>query len=490
MKRIRPLLRLMIAAAAIIFTALTVNASSHPTVYNGKDYSLVYNYDYFVKKYPTIAKKYNYDDEAILRYFVTAGMNLQRRGCASFDVKSYRYGNADLRRKYGTSYRKYYLHFINYGHKSKTKTMTATGITAMRNAITVFEGVDYSEVYDYAYFLKKNPSVITITGDDDLAVLTYFVTTGMKKKMVAKDTSKYPKAKPGSTVYQKLYRKTLYPTGSTLPKNYVTDTPKTWNEILLSVIAGVKNGGEYYTGGTTSAHPVTTERAMVNAFTMGSSRPTIDLSKARPSYCSSACYMVLLKTLLTWDTGSQISKKAWTYLRPYAVSGMSYAAQADGVGCWGRANANGPGLAILVKELGAGKNYHIAAKTSYSSEAAYWKAWANAEPGDFLKIFRDKYIGARERGHMVVYLGHKYALNDAGERDDIIYYWSSQSSTDGYGITSCRASQIYRGVLTKITAPEAFNNAKNISPTNKNSWLASFASGHNSTVKELLSHLS
>ena len=489
MKRIRKTAIFLILIAAA-FCGRPVLADKHPTVWRGTDYAPVYNYDYFVKKYPGLAKKYEYDDVLILKYFATAGVRHERRASASFSVKSYRYGNADLRRRFGTDYRQYYYHYIRYGCKDEKRRATRIGITSMRNPLTVFEGVDYSEIYSYIYFTKKYPQVIDTVGDDDEAVLEYFVRSGMKKKMTAKNTLKYPDARPSSARYQELFRKTLYPSGKTLPKSYVTSgTPKTWNEIILRTISETKNGGTYYTGGKTAEHPKTTAQGLSEAFVIDGSGVTIDLSKARPSYCSAAVYMVMMKTLLTWDKDGAISKKAWEYLKPYVENGMKHPAEDDGYGCWGRANANGPGAAILVKELEAGKNYYIGAPREYKKENGYWNAWAKAEPGDLLKIFRTKYVGTNERGHTVVYLGHRYALDADGNRDDVIYYWSSQSSTNGYGIASCPASEIYRAVLTKITDPAAFNNAAKISPTNKNNWLASMVRGHNSTITELRNHI-
>ncbi len=493
MKQLLKMMRYLVFTA-LMLAAVSVPAAAgkvHPTVYKGIDYSKVYNYTYFVHKYGGLAKKYNHDDERILRYFATTGIARGRRGCSAFSVKSYRYGNPDLRRKFGTDLRQYYLHFIRAGYKKPARVRTATGVTKMVDPLTVFEGTDYREVYDYHYFTKRYPSVIQNVGDDDEDVLRYFVRTGMKKRMTAKNPSVYPKAKPSSAYYQRLFRKTLYPSGSVLPADYVSGgEPTTWNEVILSVISGVKNGGGYYTGGRpTDEYPVTTGQAMYNAFSIKSGRGVIDLSKARPSYCSSAVYMVMLKTLSVWDKNHVISKAAWQNLRPYTIRGLSYPPQNDGDGCWGRANANGPGPAVLVKELGAGKNYYVAAPSEYREADGYWKAWAKAEPGDLMKIFRTKYIGRDERGHMTVYLGHRYALGENGKRDDIIYYWSSQSSTGGYGIASSRASEIFRAVLTKVTKPAAFNNAKNIMPDDTETWLASLLEDHNASSKEMKRHI-
>ena len=289
----------------------------------------------------------------------------------------------------------------------------------------------------------------------------------------------------------------LYKLHKLLP-NYRKDLGGTsFNKIILREIAEVKPYGGYYTGSSAGGgFSKTTWQGMNEAYKMKGARPVIDLAKARPSFCSSACYMVLVRSVLTWDTyantGTPVSVKSWRALKPYTVQGLTYPVQDDGVGAWGRANANGPGMAVLIRELGAGENILIKNKKEYKSESAYWSAWERAEPGDFLKIFRSAAIGASERGHMVVYLGRKKA-SSGGVRDDIVYYWSSNGSradtSKGYSISSCRASEIYRGVITKVTKPQAFAGASKISPTNRDKWLRSLLDV-NVSLADMKKHIS
>ena len=184
----------------------------------------------------------------------------------------------------------------------------------------------------------------------------------------------------------------------------------------------------------------------------------------------------ILSALSVWDTEGVIGENAWSALRPYTLEGMDYEFEDDGVGCWGYANANGPGVALLVNRMKAGKNYYIGDRSEYTSAAKYRKAWNKAKKGDFLKIFFDDRIGRDELGPQVILMGRKKSYRN-GVRDDRIYYWSSQQSTDGYGIKSCRASKIRRAVLTKITDPAAFGKAmRRLPPTRTNKWLQSCVS--------------
>ena len=257
-------------------------------------------------------------------------------------------------------------------------------------------------------------------------------------------------------------------------KSCFADSPDTWNQIIVNEIQKVSSGGGYSTASETDEYPHTSWEGMAIAWSYRSGKGiSINMSKARPSFCSSACYMMLLKALSVWDTDNVISRQAWLALRPYTLECMKYKMQDDGVGCWGYANANGPGIALLVKKMGAGRNYYIGGRTEYSTAAKHRKAWQRAEKGDFLKIFWNEKIGKDERGHQVIYMGSERAYQD-GVRDDLIWYWSSQSGTDGYGLTCRHASEIRRAVLTKITNPGAFADAfTKLPPYRKNTWLAS-----------------
>lgn len=153
---------------------------------------------------------------------------------------------------------------------------------------------------------------------------------------------------------------------------------------------------------------------------------------ARPSFCSAACYLVLLQALQQWEqhSGHKLPSSAW---QAFNIT----ANQADGHGIWGRANANGPGFAKLVADVGAGVNF-----TDITL----------ARPGDFLKIFWSPDIGCKERGHLVVYLG-------AEQKNDRIYlrYWSA-NTPDGYGTKSVPLEQMHNLIFTRITTPQNFAN--------------------------------
>ncbi len=156
---------------------------------------------------------------------------------------------------------------------------------------------------------------------------------------------------------------------------------------------------------------------------------SVDARGASPSYCSSATYLVLVKVLEEAQRAGRIR------LGADALAAIAPSPQADGVGVWGRWNANGPGAARLINTLGAGRNF-----TDFSA----------ARPGDFLKIFWRDAVGRYERGHLVVFLGME---NDGGIPK--VRFWSS-NKPGGYGEKSVKRSEIARAIFTRLDDPGQF----------------------------------
>ncbi len=82
------------------------------TVYMGVNYAPVYNKEYYLSHYPEVAKAVGTEDEAVLEYFVTQGMDKQHQGCEDFDVKVYiaRYGMFE-----GWENPDIYMHYLTDG---------------------------------------------------------------------------------------------------------------------------------------------------------------------------------------------------------------------------------------------------------------------------------------------------------------------------------------------------------------------------------------
>ena len=149
------------------------------------DYSSVFDADYYLNKYPDVAKWANNDKDKALQHFVSFGMGEGRRGNEAFDVQSYYNEYRDLRAAYGTDLPSFYRHYIKWG---KGEGRHASGCASLRDPATKAGGVDYSAVYDPEYYLENNGDVRSaytkttyggVTMLDDSAVLRHFVSFGM-----------------------------------------------------------------------------------------------------------------------------------------------------------------------------------------------------------------------------------------------------------------------------------------------------------------------
>lgn len=195
-----------------------------------------------------------------------------------------------------------------------------------------------------------------------------------------------------------------------------------FNSKVLAAIGSMPSGGGY--DGSDA-----TKNLLRGACDFTEGKIRVHANRAKPSFCSGATYLLLLESLGGGpeDLIPKIDHQ-------------------DGHGVFGRWNSNGPGAAKLVADLGAGENF---------------SSWEKARPGDFLKIWWTDRIGGRERGHLVVYLGH-----DA----KTVRFWSS-NQPHGYGAKSVARSKCHRVLFTRITRPERFSAANRLPAVD--AWLAS-----------------
>ena len=179
-------------------------------------------------------------------------------------------------------------------------------------------------------------------------------------------------------------------------------------------------------------------------------------SVASPSFCSEATYLVFLKTILS------VQEQKKFFLSPSLLAALMPHNESDGQGFWGCWNANGPGVARLFYALDLGPNF-------MNLEAA--------EPGDFLKIFRTDSIGAREHGHLVIYLGKE-------KKGNVTYLrcWSS-NQPDGYGVRSYPLSRIHHLIFSRLSRPESIE--KLILHPEKETYLASLLSDRSTSLDEV-----
>ena len=202
------------------------------------------------------------------------------------------------------------------------------------------------------------------------------------------------------------------------------------NQLVLDAIKKMPSGGGY----ATSAKALESLRSAV--WVGGDGVLAGDVSRATPSFCSGATYLLFLEVIRTLQRKNELELSSAAAASLVSIHGP------DGHGIWGRWNANGPGTARLFFELGIGKNF---------------ADFESAMPGDFMKIWWTSEIGKSERGHSVVFLGSE--TDDQGVQS--VRFWSS-NIPDGYGEKIVPRAKIKRALFSRFEKPSALNNAVSI----------------------------
>jgi uncharacterized protein YraI len=84
------------------------------SVYNGFDYSNVYDYSYYRSHNSDLVSALGNDSRNYIRHFVEYGMDEGRQANARFNVYSYRNSHTSLKNKFGNSLKRYYLYACGY----------------------------------------------------------------------------------------------------------------------------------------------------------------------------------------------------------------------------------------------------------------------------------------------------------------------------------------------------------------------------------------
>jgi hypothetical protein len=219
------------------------------------------------------------------------------------------------------------------------------------------------------------------------------------------------------------------------------------NAAVLTALSTMPHEGGY------SASTETTRR--LQAAVQPRNGLTIIPELAKPSYCSGATYLVFLRTLQLLDPPGLQTNAA-------LIDALLIHGQPDGVGIWGRWNANGPGTACLFQELKLGRNF-----TSF----------AQARPGDFMKIFWTTAVGRSEHGHSVIYLGQ-----ETRQGVEMVRFWSSNQPF-GFGEKLVPRSRIASAIFSRLENPENIGRAL-VFPL-RNGYLASLNRKESSLAEAL-----
>jgi hypothetical protein len=220
--------------------------------------------------------------------------------------------------------------------------------------------------------------------------------------------------------------------------------PGKYNDLILEQGRQMPQGGRY------SASRVATIR-LQSAAHFESGKFFVLPDAASPSYCSGATYLVFMKTI------EALRSRGALHLDYATLESLMIRGQRDGEGIWGRWNANGPGTARLFHEMDLGPNFDD---------------FAEAQPGDFMKIFWSPEVGKAEHGHSVIYLGME---RKAGL--DYVRFWSSNIPT-GYGEKSVPRTKIVHAIFSRLDTPGNLSRAVQAPAVDK--YLASLLSARSS----------
>lgn len=204
-----------------------------------------------------------------------------------------------------------------------------------------------------------------------------------------------------------------------------------YNALILEQVGRMPSGGKYSVSHFAKIKLQSSAHFESGKFFVIPTKPYV-------SFCSGATYLVFIKTIEALRDSGQL-KLDYATLNELVIRD-----QHDGEGVWGRWNANGPGTARLFYELGLGHNF---------------TDLAQAQPGDFMKIFWNKNVGRRENGHSVIFLG-------TVQRPDGEYvrFWSSNIGM-GYGEKAVPRAKIANAIFSRLETPTNLDRISNAPAT-------------------------
>lgn len=153
-------------------------------------YAAVFDADYYSSRYPDLKKAFGTNRDLLYQHFLTFGMKEGRQASAKFCLDYYKKNYADLSAHFGSDNMAYYTHYIRYGiAENRVADRLLGGSNSVNPSFSaIFEGVDYSPVFDADYYLQRYADLRAAFGTDKNAALQHFVRFGMSEARVAKST--------------------------------------------------------------------------------------------------------------------------------------------------------------------------------------------------------------------------------------------------------------------------------------------------------------
>lgn len=159
-------------------SGLPLNSSDESINYivNGIDYSIVFNADYYYDYNPDIANEYGKNASLLFEHFIKYGIYEGRIASSEFNIDVYKSNYPDLVAAYATDNNMYYEHFIKYG---KNEGRNATTLLSPIQETYIWDGVDYSHVFEPEFYFNNHPDVAASYGYDKAALFNHFISYGI-----------------------------------------------------------------------------------------------------------------------------------------------------------------------------------------------------------------------------------------------------------------------------------------------------------------------
>ena len=142
-----------------------------PTIYDGMDYALVFDYYFYIYKYPDVKEIVGLDYRRALEHFVNIGMPEGRQGNAVFNVDYYIRNYPELLNWHdGSDKSWFYLEFIRLGYD--------VGRVAYRQ-LPEQDWAKDRRVFIFEYYITRYPELEELFYDNPTAAAEHFWDVGM-----------------------------------------------------------------------------------------------------------------------------------------------------------------------------------------------------------------------------------------------------------------------------------------------------------------------
>lgn len=148
------------------------------TMFNGVDYSMVYDPNNYLERYADVRAAFANDGYALIAHYVLNGINEGRQASEYFSPYVYKDNYVDLRNAFGYNMGEYTRHYVFAGHAEGRQGWLPNGST---DRVTMLNGVDYSAIYNYNFYTTQYPDIKAAYGNDDIGTLIHFVFCGMNE---------------------------------------------------------------------------------------------------------------------------------------------------------------------------------------------------------------------------------------------------------------------------------------------------------------------